>query len=231
VNPFAGFDLEEAIRERARGCGLDPAPEQIAALATHARLVLAHNARFHLTTITEPAAFVERHVGESLEGAALLPAEASGPLVDVGSGNGYPGLALACTRPGLEPLLVEAAGKKAEFLRGALEATGFDRRCVLERQVQRPADLEPALAAAAGEAFRPVTVMTARALGNWERMLPRLAGLLARDGTLLLWAGPVVPEVAARKPWQRFRLTGRHPIPGRDRSWIWIFDRTPDLEP
>lgn len=231
MKPLAGFEFEAAIRERARGCGLDPPPARIAALAVHARLVLEHNARLHLTAITEPAAFVERHIGESLEGAALLPAEASGPLVDIGSGNGYPGLALACTCPGLEPLLVEAASKKADFLRGALEATGFDRQCVLERQVQRPADLETALVASDGGVPRPVTVMTARALGNWERLLPRLATLLARDGTLLLWAGPVVPEVASRRAWQRFRLTGRHPIPGRDGSWIWIFDRTPDREP
>ena len=38
---------------------------------------------------------VERHVGESFEGAALLDRHASGRLLDLGSGTGYPALPIA----------------------------------------------------------------------------------------------------------------------------------------
>jgi len=95
--------LEPAIAARARRSGIDLTPARARALAAHARLLLAHNAVLHLTTITAPDEIVERHIGEAFEGAALLPATISGTLVDLGSGNGYPGIPLALARPGLLP--------------------------------------------------------------------------------------------------------------------------------
>ena len=117
----SGFDFLPEIRRRAAACGLDLNEAGVAALAGHARAVLRANSRLKLRAITEPGPFVERHIGESLEGAALLDPEISGWLLDLGSGNGYPGLPVCIARPGLRPLLVEARSKKAEFLRELLQ--------------------------------------------------------------------------------------------------------------
>ena len=46
-------------------------------------------------------------------------ADSEGPIVDVGSGGGAPGIPLAAAFPGREVTLLEAAGRKCDFLRRA----------------------------------------------------------------------------------------------------------------
>jgi 16S rRNA (guanine527-N7)-methyltransferase len=214
---FDGFALEQAIEARACARGLSLGGAAIGALAVHARSVLAANAMLHLTTIVEPEAFVERHIGESLEGAVLLDAGIAGPLLDLGSGNGYPGIPLAAARPGLGVVLAESSAKKAEFLRGVLASIGWGAGRVLEATVQGRRELE---------SLGPLRVIATRAMGNWERVLPKLAPALDENGRILLWAGAPVEEVAQRVAWRRLTLESRHPLPGRDRSWIWVFRRS-----
>jgi len=188
----------------------------IRALSAHAAAVLEANPLLHLTTVTDPVDLVERHVGESLEGAALLEPGIEGVLVDLGSGNGYPGLPLAAARHGLRAVLIEASRKKARFLEEVIEIVGFAGAAVLERQVQRAADLDE---------VSPVRVLTARAVGSWEKILPRLVGALDVDARVLLWAGEAVEAVRRRPAWRNLDLELRHALPGRDRSWIWVFKK------
>jgi 16S rRNA (guanine527-N7)-methyltransferase len=54
------------------------------------------------------------HVDDAL---ASLPLLGDGPVVDVGSGGGSPGIPLAAARPDLDFVLLEATGKKCAFLR------------------------------------------------------------------------------------------------------------------
>jgi 16S rRNA (guanine527-N7)-methyltransferase len=64
-----------------------------------------------------------RHIADSLQLLALAP-EAK-IWVDLGSGGGFPGLALACAladKPGAKVHLVESKAKKCVFLREAAEA-------------------------------------------------------------------------------------------------------------
>jgi len=207
------MDFEAAIERRAVASGLVLPHDRVEALAGHARAVLEENTRLHLTSVTEPSALVERHVGESFEGAALLDPEISGILVDLGSGNGYPGLPLASARPGLRPFLAESSRKKAAFLRSIVGGGGFPAGEILEGQVQRPADLE---------GIGPVRVLATRAMGAWSKIVPRLVPLLRDDGVVLLWAGADAEAILARKAWRRLTLERRHPIPRRDRSWVWL---------
>jgi 16S rRNA (guanine527-N7)-methyltransferase len=217
-DPFAeaGVDLEPAIVNRAAACGITLSERTVRALAAHARHVLAENDRLHLTSITRPDEFLERHVGESLEGAAMLAPDVRGPVLDLGSGNGYPGIPVALARPGLRPLLLaESSTKKAAFLRQTAERLPHAVD-VVARQVQRAADL-------AGH-DRPRLIVT-RAAGSWEKLLPRLARSLTNDGELLLWAGEATERVTRRAAWQRWVLEERRSLPGRNASWVWRFAR------
>jgi len=213
-DPFAGFSLEEAIARRAAVDGIALPPQGLEAIARHARAVLAANERLHLTTITEPREFLERHIGEAFEGAILLPDDVQGTLLDVGSGNGYPALPLVAARPGLRPLLVEASVKKAEFLDNVLRGwspPGGETRLV---HVQRASDLPGA---------GPIRVITTRGVGGWTRLLPKLAPLLGPEGVILLWAGQEVEDVRRRVAWRRYRLERSRELPGRERSAVWMF--------
>jgi 16S rRNA (guanine527-N7)-methyltransferase len=213
VPPVVGRALEKAIGA-LRVVGT--APEWIAPLALHARRVQEENERLHLTTITEPEAFVRRHVEESLEGLAEIDPAVSGRLLDLGSGNGYPAIPLAVARPGLRVTLTEASRKKAEFLSDLAGELGLANLDVLHRHVQRPGDLpEPG----------PFDFLTCRAMGSWERVLPRMAPVLAKEGKILLWAGAEVETIRRREVWRRYRLEASHPLPGLDTGSLFVFVR------
>jgi 16S rRNA (guanine527-N7)-methyltransferase len=66
-----------------------------------------------LTAVRDPAEARRLHLDEALPAADLLQ---MGPVVDVGSGGGSPGLPLAAARPDLRFDLLEATRKKSEFL-------------------------------------------------------------------------------------------------------------------
>jgi 16S rRNA (guanine527-N7)-methyltransferase len=188
-------------------------PGSVRLLAEHAELVRGADRRLHLTSIRDPDEFLERHIGESLEGAALIPRGTLGEALDLGSGNGYPAIPIAAAHAGLRVHLAEASRDKAGFLRTAL-ARGPRNATVVERHVQRPADLAD---------LPELTAITARAVGGWERILPRLAAKLSKAGRILLWAGPTADGVAQRVAWRNLELERRHVLPGRSRSWVFVF--------
>lgn len=210
------FPFEAEIAERARRCGLEISSASVDALAGHARSVLFHNERLHLTTIVDPAEFMERHIAEAFEGARLLQPGIAGLCLDLGSGNGYPGLPVTVVRPGLKALLAEASAKKAAFLHSVIGKGGFPGAMVHEGQVQRPGDL-------AG--VEPARLLVSRAMGAWEKIIPRMATALTDDGELLLWAGEEAEKIFQRKVWRRFQLVSRTPLPRRERSWIYRMSR------
>jgi 16S rRNA (guanine527-N7)-methyltransferase len=208
----SGVPDPSAIVARARDAGIVLSKPAAQALAEHARAVLVANERLHLTAITQPAAFFERHLGEAFEGAALLPKAIKGVLLDLGSGNGYPGIPLAIARPGLTPVLAEASTKKAAFLREALVAAGLVHGRVLEARVARTVDVDDLPA---------VAVLATRAMGGWERIVPKLVARLAPGGLVLIWAGSDAEAIMTRTSWARLRVEASRSLPGRDQSKVY----------
>jgi 16S rRNA (guanine527-N7)-methyltransferase len=67
-----------------------------------------------LTSVSDPAEARRLHLDDALAAAPLLE---DGPVVDVGSGGGSPGIPLAAGRPELRFDLLESVRKKCDFLR------------------------------------------------------------------------------------------------------------------
>jgi 16S rRNA (guanine527-N7)-methyltransferase len=68
-----------------------------------------------LTSIADPDDARRVHVEESLAAVEHIR-EVEGPIVDVGSGGGAPGIPLACALPDREVTLLEATRRKVLFL-------------------------------------------------------------------------------------------------------------------
>jgi 16S rRNA (guanine527-N7)-methyltransferase len=66
-----------------------------------------------LTAACDPAAGRRIHLDDALAAADLID---DGPVVDVGSGGGSPGLPIAAARPGLRVDLLEAQRRRCAFL-------------------------------------------------------------------------------------------------------------------
>ena len=73
----------------------------------------------NLTRILDPAAAVDRHLADSLVAIGAGAIASNGHLIDIGSGAGFPGLALAIACPDLDVTLLEAEARKADWLRRA----------------------------------------------------------------------------------------------------------------
>lgn len=91
------------------------------ALASYLDLLAAWAQRVNLTGAGTP----ERRVAILVEPAlALLPLLLPGALLDVGSGNGSPGLVLALLEPARPVTLLEPRARRWAFLREAARACG-----------------------------------------------------------------------------------------------------------
>ena len=138
--------------------GLELSEVQLARLEHHFTLLLNWNRRLNLTRITKLEVAVDRHYGESLFVATMLPRHGF-TLVDVGSGAGFPGIPIAVALPWAAVTLVESDQRKAVFLREA--SSGLRNVAV---QSKRVSDL--------GDHF---DWLTSRAV-NWTVVEPWAAG-------------------------------------------------------
>lgn len=109
--------MEALIRSGLEQLGLaGRVPRQAPALlARYGELLLRKNQVMNLTAITEPRDVASLHM---LDCAALLGcAQFEGKtLIDVGTGAGFPGMALKILVPSLELTLLDAQNKRLDFL-------------------------------------------------------------------------------------------------------------------
>ena len=87
----------------------------------------------------EPRGILLDHILDSLSCFLFEPLVEAQRLVDVGSGGGLPGIPIKIVRPTLQATLVESTGKKARFLRHAVERLGLDGIEVLDGRVEEVA--------------------------------------------------------------------------------------------
>ncbi|HZS37008.1 MAG TPA: 16S rRNA (guanine(527)-N(7))-methyltransferase RsmG [Polyangia bacterium] len=102
------------LAEGAARLGVPLDEGALAKLDRYLGLLLRWNQRINLTAIVEPDDVVDRHFLDSLAIAPLLGDATT--LLDVGSGAGFPGVALAVARPALRVTCIESIQKKVAFL-------------------------------------------------------------------------------------------------------------------
>jgi len=156
---------EAALRAR----GLTGAA--LAGLTAYLDLVARWSARVNLTAARDAAARVRILVEPALQAAPhLVP----GSLLDVGSGNGSPGLVLALLEPGRPTTLLEPRARRWAFLVEATRATGAGH--VRVQRLRHD-----------GYSGPPAANVLVRAL---RLPVGSLLPLLEPGGRLLLWAAP-----------------------------------------
>ena len=98
--------------------GIEPTASRCNRLLLLARLVLDANRRTNLVGAKDLQSIIVSHVLDSL--AAFGGHKIQSPVVDVGSGAGFPGLPLAIVHPTNRFILLEPRAKRAEFLQNAI---------------------------------------------------------------------------------------------------------------
>lgn len=170
IKPDLTADRAEALR-------ITPVSrETLRRLDRYVEALLSWREKTNLFALSTLPHLWTRHIADSLQLLDLAPDARI--WVDLGSGAGFPGLAIACAlaeTPGAEVHLVESTGKKTAFLREAVTAIGVPAVVHTER-------IEKFVDSFGG---RP-DVVTARALAPLKTILDQSVKLL-KPGTLGLF--------------------------------------------
>ena len=150
---------------------------QIDQIREYMKLLLTWNEKVNLTAIRDPQDILYRHFCESMMAAQVVDMSKS-RLADIGTGGGFPGLALKILLPEAQVILVESSVKKATFLAEVVRALGLGNVQVL---VSRYEEL--------GEEITPLDFACARALGEFRTFLDWAGSANVDARQVVLWLG------------------------------------------
>jgi len=131
---LTGRQEAAVIRAAASAFGLAIDESALARILRFSATLATWNRHQRLTGERDPVRVAEQHIADSLAVVGLLPAE--GPVVDIGSGQGFPGIILGCVRPALELVLVESRRRRANFLRDAIRQIPLEHVDVREQRAE-----------------------------------------------------------------------------------------------
>ncbi len=134
LRPASGWPARDVSSKL--GVAIDD--KTLAALGTWLDVLAEWNAKMDLTAAKDARALVWLMLADALMLSRAIARGAS--VVDVGTGAGAPGLALAILRPDLRVTLCEPLGKRSAFLRTAIGALGIAKDVSIE--TKRGEDLE-----------------------------------------------------------------------------------------
>jgi 16S rRNA (guanine527-N7)-methyltransferase len=156
-----------------------------------AAVLLALERDAHAPTAIRAAEDAARlHVADSLVALELEPVRAARRIADLGSGAGFPGLALAVALPAAHVSLVESQRRRCEFLERVCEQGAVENALVVCARAEEWR-----------EGISRNDLVVARALAPQPVVLEYAAPLLRIGGTLVDWRGrrdPRAEDAAAR---------------------------------
>lgn len=171
-----GMLSEPRVRELLGLFGLALSSDQVGQVLAYLDLLLRWNRKINLTAIRDGEEVVTRHFGESLFLSRW--AKLGGRCLDVGSGAGFPGLALKIVFPDLSVVLLEPVAKKRAFLKEAARTCGMKYVEVCGDRLEEFARTNRG---------QPFDAVTSRAVGGLGKLVPLAAGLLKTNGLICLW--------------------------------------------
>ena len=191
--------------------GVDVSDELAGQIVRYVSVLSYWNKKINLTSLRDAESIVQRHFGESFFAARVVGVDLCGRLADVGTGAGFPGLALKILRPGLQVILIESNAKKAAFLSEVQRELGLKGVEILRKRL-KDVDISA----------DSLDIVTARAVGHFEELLAWARRAIKADGRLLLWLGAAdATDLGALPGWkwdspvliplsrQRYILVGR----------------------
>ena len=213
ADPGGTFPFRREILRAAEGQGISLSDGQVRSLEIHRDLLLAWGRRMNLTAIRDPGEMVRRHFLEGLlAGEFLRRCRASGTVLDLGSGNGFPAVPIRVARPEAAPLiLVESSRKRAAFLRALLRELGWGDSRVEVRRVEGSGDLRDL----------PCDIFTTRGVAPFGLVKEGLPFLKRGGFALLFMRRAALDSEIPRLP-PELRVEAESPLEGRETGMILL---------
>jgi 16S rRNA (guanine527-N7)-methyltransferase len=175
-------------------------------LSKYYGMILKWNQRLHLTTLTQPQEFFERHILESAFSESLILPSVT-QVWDLGSGLGVPGMVIAILRPDLDVHLVEASRNKTLFLEETATHLNLQNVKVIESRFETI------------ETLPEESCLTVRAIEKMEKVLPEILKLGETSSQILIFGAKSFEE-RARLYINDQRKIESALIPGSNRRYV-----------
>ena len=186
---------ERILRQGAQEMGLDLTDFQVSSLLGYLDLLQKWNKAYNLTAIRNELEMVRLHLLDSL---TVVPFIGDGPVADIGTGAGLPGVVIAIMKPDCRVVMVDSNIKKVNFVRQAIGQLGLKNAQVTHTRVE---ELSPE------PCFKQIT---SRAFASLEDMIDWTQHLVCPEGEFLAMKGQT-PSQEIQTLSERFQIES-HPL-------------------
>ncbi|MFC4253841.1 16S rRNA (guanine(527)-N(7))-methyltransferase RsmG [Altererythrobacter xixiisoli] len=159
---------------------------QLAALARFVEMLVAENERQNLVSDATLALAWQRHIADSLQLIEYVPRETS-VWLDLGTGAGFPGMAVAIALSERPVVLVESRKRRVEWLESVIAELGLTQCRVIGSKLE---DVES----------MPAGVISARAFAPLDKLLRLSARFSTRESIWLLPKGRKAAQELQEQP-------------------------------
>ncbi len=168
------FDAQE-MRQLFTRSGIALTKEQETAFTLFYDLLVRYNDEYDLSRLKKFDDIIIKHFIDSIYAGKLI--KLPSPLVDIGTGAGFPGIPLKIMNPGLHIILAEPRHKRVTFMEMAIKELKLTN-----------IEIYPHLVT--DKSFFTVNGVITRALESVDETLTRVNHFLPQDGRVIFMKGP-----------------------------------------
>lgn len=155
-------------------------------LEIYARLLIEWNEKVNLTAITDSEEIAIKHFYDSIYPAVFLNISSGLKIIDVGTGAGFPGLALKIAYPQLKVTLLDSLQKRTVFLQTVIEELGLKEIEVIHGRAEEVARQK--------HYREKYDLAVSRAVAALPVLLEYTVPFVRVGGRIAAWKGPGVLE-------------------------------------
>lgn len=167
---------------------IDISDEQLSKFERYYELLVCYNEKFNITAITDKNEVYVKHFIDSLLGLSLYDVK---NFIDIGSGGGFPAIPILIMREDIHGVMLEATGKKCEFLNTVIKELNLKNATVINGRAEE--------LAIKGEYREKFEMAEARAVARLNTLSEYCIPFVKVGGKFLAYKGDATAEIEEGK--------------------------------
>lgn len=194
-------DFIEYLSVASKQIGLDLSSTIMEQYYRYMKLLLEWNQKINLTSITEPQDIALKHFIDSIVIFSKVEVKLNSTIIDVGTGAGFPGLAMKIFRPDLNVMLLDSLQKRVSYLNEVTDQLGLKGIEVVHGRAEEVAQKQN---------YREVfDLVVARAVAKMPVLAEYCLPFARVGGKFVAFKGPEVSEELKSSAVAVFELGGK----------------------